>query len=202
MSKATSLDPNATSHQPAQKLDARIVKTLQSIRKAFFALLAKKPYDDITVQDILDEAVINRTTFYKYYNNKHELVQKLVQEIQDEVIVPMLEKRFSVTWEEFSKEFDRAWCQKKNEVIKLFWQINTPQIHIKQDIYDIVKLRYLQAHQGTKEWRASDLDFQAHLYASFLVAHIEYMIGDPKDDLDEPHVMHRNLRHLFQRILS
>lgn len=198
MPKATEL-ANATSDQ---KLDARIVKTLISIRKAFFTLLAKKKYDDITVQDILDEAVINRTTFYKYYNNKHELAQKLITEIKEEFIIPILDKRFNLTWEEFHKEIDRAWCEQKHELLKLFWKVETSHIHIKQDVYSIVKKRYLHAHAGTKEWRSSDLDFQAHMYASFVVSNIEYMIDDPKDDLREPHVMHRNLRHLFHHILN
>lgn len=201
MQKATNL--HAQLHGgDAIKLDARIVKTLISIRSAFYALLTKKNYDDITVQDILDEAMINRTTFYKYYNNKHELALKLVDEIKNDFVVPMFDKRFNLSWEEFHKEMDRSWCKEKSRVLKLFWRVENAQLHIKQDVYDIVKARYLKAHAGTKEWRASDLDYQAHMYASFVVSNFEYMIADPKDDLEEPHVMHRNLRHLFHHILS
>lgn len=194
--------PTPHNNEQKPKLDARIVKTLKSIRKAFFALLSSKQYDAITIQDILDEAVINRTTFYKYYNNKQELALQLVNEIKDDFIVPVLEKRFNLSWEEFSKEFDRAWCQKQKEQLALFWHIDNSHIHLKKDIYTLVKARYLKAHQGTKEWRASDLDFQAHMYATFVVANLEYMISHHEDDLEEPHVMHRNLRHLFHHILN
>lgn len=197
MEKATPQDLQAR-----PKLDARIVKTLMSIRQAFFALLKEKNYDDITVQDILDKAVINRTTFYKYYNNKQELAQQLVDEIKNDFIVPILDKRFNLSWEEFSKQINKSFCEKSHEMMGLFWGVETSQIHLKQDVFALVKARYLKAHEGTKEWRASDLDFQAHLYASFAVANIEYMIGETEDDLDEPHVMHRNLRHLFHHILN
>lgn len=198
MPKATEL----ASAKPNQKLDARIIKTLISIRNAFYALLDKKNYDDITVQDILDEAMINRTTFYKYYNNKHELALKLVSEIKEDFLLPVLDKRFNLSWEEFHKELDRAWCKEKQSLLKRFWRIENAQLHLKQDVYAMVKNRYLHAHTGTQEWRTSDLDYQAHMYASFLVSNIEYMIADPKDDLEEPHVMHRNLRHLFHHILN
>lgn len=194
--------PTKTTDQQKPKVDARIVKTLKSIRKAFFALLTTKKYDAITIQDILDEAVINRTTFYKYYNNKQELALQLVNEIKEDFIVPTLEKRFNLSWEEFSKEFDRHWANQHKESLALFWDIDNSHIHLKKDIYALVKARYLKAHQGTKEWRASDLDFQAHMYATFVVANIKYMISHHEDDLEEPHVMHRNLRHLFHHMLN
>lgn len=36
-------------------------------------VVTKKPFDQITVQDILDEAEISRGTFYKYFKDKYEV---------------------------------------------------------------------------------------------------------------------------------
>ncbi|WP_369010847.1 TetR/AcrR family transcriptional regulator, partial [Escherichia coli] len=50
--------------------DLRVIKTEQHIEQAFLALLQQKPYRAITVQDILDTAAINRSTFYRHYASK------------------------------------------------------------------------------------------------------------------------------------
>ena len=44
--------------------DIRYLRTEKLIFDAFAKLLSEKPYEKITVQDIADEAMINRATFY------------------------------------------------------------------------------------------------------------------------------------------
>ena len=66
-------------------MDLRIVKTHKSIRHAFIELLSQQDYDDITIQDILDTALINRATFYKYYSGKNALLQEIVTEQKNRV---------------------------------------------------------------------------------------------------------------------
>ena len=63
------------------KNDLRVVKTKAGIRKAFVELLAEKSFEEITVKDILERAVINRTTFYRHYTDKFDLAQKLSDEL-------------------------------------------------------------------------------------------------------------------------
>lgn len=47
--------------------DVRVIKTNNLIRTAFLALLAEKGFRDMTVQDILDRAQINRSTFINIF---------------------------------------------------------------------------------------------------------------------------------------
>ena len=45
--------------------DLRVVKTKRAVEGAMEKLLAERPFDAITVQAILDEALVNRKTFYR-----------------------------------------------------------------------------------------------------------------------------------------
>ncbi|MEK3714132.1 TetR/AcrR family transcriptional regulator [Paenibacillus sp. FSL R7-0333] len=62
------------------KVDLRILKTRKAIKEAFLRLVQTKGYERITVQDIADEAMINRNTFYLHYVDKPEFMDKLFQE--------------------------------------------------------------------------------------------------------------------------
>ncbi len=50
------------------------MRTRQIMLDAVKTLLEKHQIDDITVQDIVDEAGVARTTFYKYFSNKYDIV--------------------------------------------------------------------------------------------------------------------------------
>ncbi|GAA4702880.1 TetR/AcrR family transcriptional regulator [Brevibacillus fulvus] len=62
------------------KVDRRIVKTQEAIKKAVIELMAEKCFDDITIQDIADRANINRGTIYLHYRDKFDLLDKLTEE--------------------------------------------------------------------------------------------------------------------------
>lgn len=64
-------------------MDRRVKRTINSIENAFIHLLKSYNLEDITIQQIADEADINRATFYKYYQDKYDLLNRLEdQEIQ------------------------------------------------------------------------------------------------------------------------
>ena len=59
-------------------------RTQAVIMQAFMDLLTRKPLDKITVKDVIEEADINRNTFYYYYENIPALLDALfAQEIRN-----------------------------------------------------------------------------------------------------------------------
>lgn len=55
-----------------KKLDFRIEKTYRGLHNAFTALLEEKPFENITVNELCEKAMIRRTTFYKHFADKYE----------------------------------------------------------------------------------------------------------------------------------
>ncbi|HEX4423941.1 MAG TPA: TetR/AcrR family transcriptional regulator [Terriglobales bacterium] len=57
--------------------DPRILRSRGMLMGALVKLLMKKEFDDISVQEIADEATLNRATFYLHYPDKNALLQAM-----------------------------------------------------------------------------------------------------------------------------
>jgi len=60
-----------------KKVDVRVKRTHKMIIEAFIRLVEERGYDDLTVQEIADEAMINRATFYAHFKNKQDLYDSI-----------------------------------------------------------------------------------------------------------------------------
>jgi AcrR family transcriptional regulator len=69
------------------KVDRRITKSQESIRKAVIELMSEKSFDDITIQDIANRANVNRGTIYLHYVDKFDLLDKLIDDHINELRV-------------------------------------------------------------------------------------------------------------------
>ncbi|MBQ2775617.1 MAG: TetR/AcrR family transcriptional regulator [Clostridia bacterium] len=66
-------------------VDARVRYTKMMIKKTLIDLMKNKHISKISVKEICDTAQINRSTFYKHYNNVEDLVEKIEAELINEL---------------------------------------------------------------------------------------------------------------------
>ena len=57
--------------------DPRVLRSRRMLMEALARLLIKKELEDISVQEIADEATLNRATFYLHYPDKNALLQAM-----------------------------------------------------------------------------------------------------------------------------
>ncbi len=63
------------------KEDLRVIKTKENIESHFIMLLNEYAFKDITVKMIVSECKINRSTFYRHYEDKYALINKITDKI-------------------------------------------------------------------------------------------------------------------------
>lgn len=150
--------------------DLRVIKTEQQIENAFLDLLIAKPYRSITIQDILDNALINRSTFYRHYPSKDALAEKMVADFY----LPyeeFLKARFNLPTNECLPQFIEritVFIESQKHKILPLWKIQTPTIHLYDDMYQLIKAQYIASAKA--QGKSGNTDFQGHLYANMVLS--------------------------------
>ncbi len=66
--------------------DLRVQKTVTAIKNAFEELLIEKDYLNITVTELSKRAMINKKTFYAYYNSLDDILKEMQEEISEKYL--------------------------------------------------------------------------------------------------------------------
>ncbi len=69
----------------ARKTDRRVKYTKMVIKDSFVKFLKQKPISKISVKEICNDADINRATFYAHYLDQYDLLQRIENEIIDDI---------------------------------------------------------------------------------------------------------------------
>lgn len=135
-------------------------KTL--IYEKFIELLGKKPFDKITVKDIVEACEINRNTFYYYYSDIYDLLEEVFMKELNELNKAREEGR---SWiEAFLKIADVAYRHKKiiNNICA-----SRSYDYLENYMYKACKFIIVDAVQNMAEGMVvpeEDIDFIASFY--------------------------------------
>lgn len=65
-----------------KKEDLRVTKTKKNLYQGLLTLMKEKTFEEIKVTDICNEALTNRSTFYDHFNDKYELLNSLITDLE------------------------------------------------------------------------------------------------------------------------
>lgn len=120
------------------KRSKQFERTTRDIVNAFMEVLGRKPFEKIVVQDVLDAAMINRSTFYQHFADKYAILSHLQEKYVtgfSEIITPLREqdgRRFS--------EMDAVvseYMAKNRDALCLLLPIKTDHIDFRQGFQDV-----------------------------------------------------------------
>ncbi|OAM26454.1 MULTISPECIES: TetR/AcrR family transcriptional regulator [Eikenella] len=162
------------------RTDPRIIKTHRAIREAFIELLHEKPFAQISVQDILERAPVNRSTFYKYYSGKSDLAGKMIADFKAEYSVIILTRFQASSFDVFLSVMPEAseWIHSRRRLILALWKVDTRRHHLYRDMHGLIKqqfLRFVRRHpkaDPNKDW-----DYQADMLATMILGSMDYFFS-------------------------
>ena len=67
-----------------KKRDLRVQKTYVSLFQAFQSLLNEKNFENISVTELCNKAMIRTATFYKHFSDKYEFFSFMIQELRND----------------------------------------------------------------------------------------------------------------------
>ncbi|GHO58116.1 TetR/AcrR family transcriptional regulator [Ktedonobacter robiniae] len=65
---------------PPKSMERRVQRTHQLLRQAAITIMKEKGFMAMTIQDIADQANVNRGTFYAHYPDKYALLEELIHD--------------------------------------------------------------------------------------------------------------------------
>jgi len=79
MQKSEEIKGSITQKSEASE-DLRVRRTRKLLQQAFIELTVEKGFAALTVRDIAERAMVNRSTFYRYYLDKYDLLEQYMNE--------------------------------------------------------------------------------------------------------------------------
>lgn len=69
-----------------EQADLRVRRTHKLLWEALMAELSERAFEEITVKDICERAMVHRTTFYKHYEDKYALLEQGLRQMYDALV--------------------------------------------------------------------------------------------------------------------
>lgn len=122
----------------------------EQICNAMVSLLERGPFTKITVQDILNEADIQRATFYRYFRDKYEVAEQINQSLAA-LLTGYL---FDLCYSGLGEVDDEAVVQglKYRKVIQRMIHVRVESVDLAQAILDAFYKRYASAFPDASQY--------------------------------------------------
>lgn len=72
--------------------DLRVRRTKKLLTEALLGLMQERAFEKISVNDLCDRAMVHRATFYNHFDDKNDLFNYALDEIEEEMLLSTIEK--------------------------------------------------------------------------------------------------------------
>lgn len=145
-------------------MDRRQKRSREAIFRAFSKLLEQKRYEHITVQEIIDEADVGRSTFYSHFETKDTLLKEMCGDIFDHIFAGNM----------CSHETGESDLQSK--LTHILWHLRDQKCEImallSSESGDLL-MRYLKEYL-TRLFKMYMADLRSDVPEDFLLNHLVY----------------------------
>lgn len=175
--------------------DLRTIKTDRLIKSTFIDLLDQKTFEQITIKDICDTALIGRSTFYHHYVDKYALLDQMIKNVTTE-FQDLIDQRNQKLSENSLLIY---LYQKLFKNRQTFLALLTVNSHLETNLHQILKTTSLGLF--TKDNFGVPTDFLADLYANNALAAIIWTLKNGHSQ-EVAAFMNNSLTTLMQQYLA
>lgn len=137
-------------------------RTDQAIMQAMIRLLKAKTFQEICIQDILEETPVSRSTFYAHYEDKYQLAKKMLDtllDLQQEIVMQLKHMKKS----DYGTLIQQMLI-KNHDLADALLKIHTDQVDLRSALAKQFETAYLAKDSG------SNRKEEAAVYAQTMVA--------------------------------
>ncbi|MDY4022996.1 TetR/AcrR family transcriptional regulator [Staphylococcus borealis] len=87
--------------------DLRVIKTKKALTDSLYSLLEEEAFSTITVNMICKNAGVHRTTFYKHFYDKFELLNQLLKLAHDDYFATDIKERLNNPFQTLGNTFNK-----------------------------------------------------------------------------------------------
>lgn len=130
-------------------------RTDRDITNALLSLLDTKAFEKITVSDIIDAAMINRSTFYQHFQDKYAVLEKLQQKYVAELmdIVHNIQVQNGIGLKQIDQIF-KTYFLKNRQTLRRLLHIQTEHVDIAKQLRALFADYFLKSNDMLSELEA------------------------------------------------
>lgn len=156
------------------KTNSQFIRTDRAIINALVALLKHKPFEKITVQDILDETPVSRATFYAHFQDKYEIAEKMIDYFF-EMKKSVIESIHPGSTETFNQTMQRAFYDNM-DLTKALLKVHTDTANFRQRVAQELEKDYLRTATSPGK------DIEARIFAqAYTELHLAFIDTENAD---------------------
>lgn len=151
-------------------------RTDRDIIQAFLIVLDKKAFEKVTIADIIEEAMINRSTFYQHFTDKYAILERLIEKYAAELLSVMnslAEREKISSFQEMDYMFETYFTKNKRELCKLL-RIRTEHIDLQKTMQNLICQHFKTTFCAFSEL---ELEMLSSLWMTFFLYYLEHDIA-------------------------